>query len=651
MSLTPCVRHISFYRLESLGANLVAFVPAPQSNELLYSVLARYSQIMQYPNSQGTLRDWFGRKTVCVTADLPTNLETLARSAAHLTGWDADYWLLNHTLFPYFAVFHSAVRRTKAREAMLAQGAPYWLLGLMASRVEFTATFRYCPSCSAEDRAFFGFTYWRRSNQLPGVYVCPKHRVWLEDSSVPTHPQIKRHIFIAADDVIPQNSVVNPLPDDRTSKLLLDIANRSTSLLEFQKVFAPKDLRRTYQLQLAKRKLATNSGRLRVIKLEQALLQFFGTELPTLLGVSLKATSDVWWLRVLRKPRVASHTLYHVLMQQFLEIDLEIAVPNKVLFGLKPWRCLNRASDHFGQFVVKICEVDLTLNDRMPIGTFRCHCGFHYRRVGPDETPADSWHIDRMAAYGEVWLEQLRQGWQNPDLSLRALARKLGFDPATIRNQAKKLGLTGRNLIPEPETVRALLGPIKLIIDEQRQRWQKLCVEQSDATTTQLRQQSPALYTWLYRHDRAWLVLNSSTKKFTVRVDKRVNWEARDRELATQINAVAIALQQQSNPLVQLTKTRLSAETGQKSLLEQHIHRLPLSRAALARMSETAEAFAVRRIEAVLQQLLEQRRVVLRWQMMPLAGLRQERADHPIVAEALAKALHMLTSEHRMPTK
>ena len=147
-----------------------------------------------------------------------------------------------------------------------------------------------------------------------------------------------------------------------------------------------------------------------------------------------------------------------------------------------------------------------------------------------------------------------------------------------------------------------------------------------------------------------WLIENSPFQKFTVRVDERVNWEARDRELATQINAVAIALQQQSNPLVQLTKTRLSAETGQKSLLEQHIHRLPLSRAALARMSETAEAFAVRRIEAVLQQLLEQRRVVLRWQMMPLAGLRQERADHLIVAEALAKALHMLTSEHRMPT-
>ena len=33
----------------------------------------------------------------------------------------------------------------------------------------------------------------------------------------------------------------------------------------------------------------------------------------------------------------------------------------------------------------------------------------------------------------------------------------------------------------------------------------------------------------------SWLIENSPFQKFTVRVDERVNWEARDRELATQI--------------------------------------------------------------------------------------------------------------------
>jgi hypothetical protein len=531
---------------------------------------------------------------------------------------------------------------------MLFQGQPHWLLGLMASRVPFTPTFRFCPNCSAEDRITRGFTFWRRCHQLPGVYVCPQHRAWLEDSSVPTHPQVKRHIFVAADSAIPLNGIANLLPDDRTSTVLIDLAYRSKALLKYQKNTSPKDLRRAYQVQLAKRDLASYSGRLRVAKIEQAMIEYFGDEIPALLGVSLKATSDVWWLRILRKPRVASHTLYHVLMQQFLEIDLETLVSSSSPFGRKPWRCLNKASAHFGQFVVNICEVKLTSNDRMPIGTFRCNCGFHYRRVGPDKTPADSWRIDRMAANGEVWLGQLRQGWQDSLLSLRELARGLGFDPGTIRNQAKKLGLKGRNLTLEPKLIPIPLHPVKPTVDDQRRAWQKRRSEQPDATTTQLRKQNQALYTWLYRNDRAWLVKNTPSKKLIVRVDQRVNWEARDRDIAARLGAVAMRLRKQSSPLIHLTKSRLSAEAGQKSILEQHIHRMPLSKAALMILPETAEMFAVRRIEVVTQQLLEQRRIVPRWRFMRLAGLRQERAEHPIVAEALAKALRKLTSEDQV---
>ncbi|MBX3647956.1 MAG: TniQ family protein [Rhodocyclaceae bacterium] len=32
-----------------------------------------------------------------------------------------------------------------------------------------------CPDCVEEDLAFWGFTYWRRSHQLPGIEICLKH--------------------------------------------------------------------------------------------------------------------------------------------------------------------------------------------------------------------------------------------------------------------------------------------------------------------------------------------------------------------------------------------------------------------------------------------------------------------------------------------
>ena len=36
-----------------------------------------------------------------------------------------------------------------------------------------------CPNCIEEDRAFWGWNYWRRSHQIPGVTRCLKHEVEL----------------------------------------------------------------------------------------------------------------------------------------------------------------------------------------------------------------------------------------------------------------------------------------------------------------------------------------------------------------------------------------------------------------------------------------------------------------------------------------
>lgn len=51
-----------------------------------------------------------------------------------------------------------------------------------------------CPNCVAEDRAFWGYSYWRRSHQLPGAFWCQKHidaplRAVTESSAFAVPPQ------------------------------------------------------------------------------------------------------------------------------------------------------------------------------------------------------------------------------------------------------------------------------------------------------------------------------------------------------------------------------------------------------------------------------------------------------------------------------
>ena len=560
-------------------------------------------------------------------------------------GRNEDEWLFQQTLFPYFAAFHPAARWAEARESMLDQGQPHWSLGLMPSKVINVASFRYCAECSAEDRTSVGHTHWRRTHLLPGVFVCSKHRVWLEISGIPTHPQIKRHMFFTAEDEISPDSLPDKLGVSRASDLLVDIATRSAALLARRIPVPVQDLQAAYFSQLKARDLATHAGRLRIAKLRVALQLHFGDEVLAILGVEINETADPWWLRILRKPRVASHTLYHVLMQQFLNLDIEQLAMPLPDFGRGPWRCLNKASDHFGFHVVTVCEVGLTSNDRRPIGTFRCTCGFHYRRVGPDQTTADSWRLDRMDNYGEIWLQALRQGWSDLRLSQRKLAHHLGFDCGTIRAQARKLGLTGRNLPQTTEVPSNSNTSSRYDREKQCTRWLDLRRDHPLATQTELRRRDIALYTWLYRNEKAWLHQHSPTRTKRVRIDHRVDWDARDRELEIRIRAVADQIRAKSKPMLRLTKSRLGAEAGTKSLLEQHIQRLPLANAALNAVAETADAFAIRRIRALGAELLEGHMVVPRWQFIRLAGLRPSRLEQTSVAEALDNTLRTLTLE------
>ncbi len=74
-----------------------------------------------------------------------------------------------HTLLP----FHRAVTSIKPE---LAHGDPSDQVIIRNSTFRLSkAGASLCPDCVAEDKAFWGFAYWRRTHQLPGIDCCPKH--------------------------------------------------------------------------------------------------------------------------------------------------------------------------------------------------------------------------------------------------------------------------------------------------------------------------------------------------------------------------------------------------------------------------------------------------------------------------------------------
>ncbi len=152
------------------------------------------------------------------------------------------------------------------------------------------------------------------------------------------------------------------------------------------------------------------------------------------------------------------HPLHHLLLIHFLGYNFEtfIQLPSPLgPFGNGPWPCLNPTSEHYRQRVISNCSISKTTrpSNRKPKGVFSCECGFVYSRIGPDTNEDDSFKFRNVLAVGPVWEEALRRLWEDPTVSLRAMAKRLALARPALECHAARLGLS----FPRPGSV--LLQP------------------------------------------------------------------------------------------------------------------------------------------------------------------------------------------------
>src|SRR5436305_12964341 len=146
---------------------MICVFPDPHPDELLYSVCARYNDLMQYPNSTTATRDFFGAGFISAVVDLPNNIDYLISELPPGHLYTADYFIDNHTLFPLYAPFLQRERARVVRDGMrrVGENQIYEHIGLTASSVPQPQWLRFCPKCVEADRNSFGETYWHRIHQ------------------------------------------------------------------------------------------------------------------------------------------------------------------------------------------------------------------------------------------------------------------------------------------------------------------------------------------------------------------------------------------------------------------------------------------------------------------------------------------------------
>jgi hypothetical protein len=192
-------------------------------------------------------------------------------------------------------------------------------------------------------------------------------------------------------------------------------------------------------------------------------------------------------------------------------------------FGSGPWPCLNPAADHFHRLVIETCQVVKHRERNIPVGIFKCDCGFIYARNGPDTVPEDRFRIGRVKTYGPVWEESLKRMWNDASIPLRQISHRLKITGNVVKYRAYCLNLTFPRAGPRC-AARAHAGIQNAIKETQaeresrlavhRARWLEVRQEHPDATRTELRSTiAQGIYHWLNKYDGEWFIYHLLGKR------------------------------------------------------------------------------------------------------------------------------------------
>ncbi|PTS79952.1 transposase [Aeromonas sp. HMWF036] len=157
---------------------------------------------------------------------------------------------------------------------------------------------------------------------------------------------------------------------------------------------------------------------------------------------------------------------------------------------------------------------------------------------------------------------------------------------------------------------------------EYRTRWQ-LLLESNGVKQARLSHQ--ALYAWLYRHDRRWLLeFNRQNHQSSVRENQRVNWPQKDRATCRQLLKI-LNVHEPSLDCPRLSRRWFLSKLSSSAMIEKNLSKMPLTSLFLQRYCEDIADYQIRRLALYARSLVQSGHSLSRWRLLRLAGLSDER--------------------------
>lgn len=556
-------------------------LPPIYEDEALGHYVLRVQSLSGGDSYRTVTRTLFGQPLSHLDWALPCNIAKLAETCNLLTGTpNTEYWLLNHTLFPYYAAVATPPVCAAIRSRMLnRQIGPTRQWQALSVGEVMRRYAKYCSVCAAGDLEHVGIPYVRTFHLLPYLSYCHLHGEALMTLDGP---------HISSGKAVESGTALslcreNLSPEQRFSlesvRLLREGPNSRDAYFETLRAAG----------WWGETKFAYRS-RLRELVLDHWRGAYIDSNLKTLAQTD-NGVSQL--LRCFGSRRKLVHPVAAILIRSACE-SRPLAV------GSSPPLASRSREDYRERLSRALASFDMGASLRhaaqsaqvsvTSLATAAAASGRIVKRRPKRLTLELVERIHRRIARGDLPTE---------------IALNEGVSISTVY-RLRTIFLKSLSTI--------LANRLAKQVQFRRRLWLAKCDLHPNATINQVRAMFPATYAWLYRKDRDWLLAQNSKRKKLPRLNKPSNRGPRLDLLPALTSAVARILRDKDKPM-RLTKAYVYKRAGFTYARYRTITEFP---------TDTSTSFLKRRIRWASEQLSKSGSELIAWQVFRKAGMRRQ---------------------------
>lgn len=586
----------------------LATFPAPYPDELLYSLVSRHHvRVMGNNSPMHTFEELFGNPYALVCFDFPHRLDKLSKRLPKVLGLTSNRIISEHTLLPYYQPFLPIDRLEEIKHRMKYSevGNVHLLTGCMSVGNPRLKFMRYCPKCLKEDRQEFGEGYWHRSHQLPGIKVCHKHQVLLENSQFDVQKRSSKRKLCALEKVVGE-SIPDCSHHNEISGVDMDLSKNAYWLLNNDLIcLGENELSNRYADLMIEKKLATPLGRVRIDESIEYFKSMTTNEYLESLGLK-HSDKNMWsWMvKLIKNTGNSSIPLRHLLVLNFLQITPEKFLGNYECKNLKPFGdgpfpCLNPVCSDFMNPCIRDVSISRDFKTGLPQGLFKCSCGFNYLRTGPDTCDADKYRKSHVENYGPKWEEELKRLHSLPEMPASEKAKSLGVSVPCFNRLVKRL-ITHTHLNDQDHSRKKN--------EEKRKKHRAVILnaikDNPDTNRLGIKKIAKQAHDWLRVNDKEWLYRTLPEPYRAGRAQYAIkDWSKIDNELSRKVLKVINEIKCDEKNVRRLSTSRIASLAKCSTMIKNKSEKLPKTMRIIEENAETHDEYRIRKIKIAVRKL------------------------------------------------